>query len=98
MPTSGLVKMAANHGKCTTLLHSFPYSGARISSNLFIMADKSDNLVLEHLRPIRATSDDHTRRFESLDRRMPAMEQRISAVDTRLNAVKADRTDIRRPY
>lgn len=42
------------------------------------MAD--DNLVLEHLRAIRATVEDHTRRFDRIEHRLMSIERQVAGL------------------
>ena len=42
------------------------------------MADETDNLVLEHLRSIRATLDKHTEAFADISLRLSGIEQHMA--------------------
>ncbi|MBK5941845.1 hypothetical protein [Halochromatium roseum] len=44
------------------------------------MTDSVDNLVLEHLRAIRAVQDKHTERFARLESRMTNLESTVAGL------------------
>ncbi|WP_407050914.1 hypothetical protein [Methyloraptor flagellatus] len=44
------------------------------------MTEDTSNLVLEHLRAIRATQGEHSRRFDELGRRITNVEDALRAV------------------
>ncbi len=44
------------------------------------MADDTDNLILEHLRAIRATLTEHGERLNRIDLRLAAVEQTLGSL------------------
>ncbi|MBP0615041.1 hypothetical protein [Jiella mangrovi] len=51
------------------------------------MADEPDNLVLQLLREIRATLDEHSEEFKSVGRRLDHIDQRLEEVHETLYTV-----------
>ncbi len=51
------------------------------------MSDEPNNLVLEHLRIIRAKIDNVDNRMTSIEENMIAMNQRMTAIDGNLVAI-----------
>ena len=49
------------------------------------MADEPDNLVLVHLREIRAKLEEHDRRFDSMEKRFDKLDKRLD--DTHETAI-----------
>ena len=43
------------------------------------MPEETVNLVLEHLRAIRAVQDVHSRNFSDIEMRLPVIEQHVAA-------------------
>jgi archaellum component FlaC len=60
-------------------------------------AGEPDNLVLAHLRAIRGTLDDHTRRFEEIILRLGRVEREIANLHTDFAtlSLRLDRLDER---
>jgi hypothetical protein len=48
------------------------------------MTENVENLILEHLRAIRATQSEHGERLTRIEIRLGVIETRLSAVETRL--------------
>jgi hypothetical protein len=46
------------------------------------MSNGTDSLVLEHLRAIRATLDEHGKKLDGLDDRLSHVEMRIGSMET----------------
>ena len=44
------------------------------------MTEETSNLILEHLRAIRATLDEHSREFHTLGSRMSALEIHLAGL------------------
>jgi chromosome segregation ATPase len=51
------------------------------------MANESDNLVLVHLREIRATLAEHSARFDRMDDRFGQIDDRLAQIDERFGQV-----------
>ncbi len=49
------------------------------------MANEPDNLILVHLREIRATLAEHSARFDRIDERFTQMDQRFVQIDERFH-------------
>jgi chromosome segregation ATPase len=47
------------------------------------MANEPDNLILLHLREIRATLADHSARFDRIDERFARIDERFAQIDER---------------
>ena len=60
------------------------------------MAD--DNIVLEHLRAIRATQDRHTQEFLEVKQRLGFLERQYASISRRVDSIDArmDRIEKRR--
>jgi uncharacterized coiled-coil protein SlyX len=52
------------------------------------MADEPDNLVLVHLREIRATLAEHSTRFDRMDERFAQIDERFAQVDRRFDEMR----------
>lgn len=60
------------------------------------MTDNVENLVLEHLRALRADMGEVKQRLSSLDLQMAAMGQQLAGLTTAVYGSKSDMEDFRR--
>lgn len=56
-----------------------------------------ENLVLEHLRAIRATQADHSEQLAQMNVQLSSLGQQVGALTTAVYAGKSEMNDLKRP-
>lgn len=60
------------------------------------MTDDTQNLVLEHLRAIRAKLDEHSNRLDGIEMQLSALGQQIAGLTTAVYGGGSDLQELRR--